>query len=235
MSVRIAAGQAFGRQGQGEWQELDGPADMFAPGGDPLGFLAGARDFTADGAETGALDGRTLTFTRYGFRLDGPAFAEHMRARLEEQLRRRGELPPGVSLRSSGTYRGMTGHGTLWVDDAGLPRRLELDLTMPGQAGDDSIVASVASDFLDFDRARLALSTTRFTDSPAAWLAYRLEVHGPALRELALGLALCLAAAVRAPNSIPSVSCPRTAGTGAPVPALGTVDSGRLFGGSSSV
>lgn len=193
ISIRVADGRALGRQGQGEWQELDSPAELFAPGGDPLGFLAGARDFTDEGAETRELAGATLRFTRYGFRLDGPAFAEAMRARLADQLRRQGKLPPGMQLQSADTYRRMTGQGTLWVDADGLPRRLELRMSIPGELAGAETSATVVSDFLDFDRAHLALATTSLFDSPTAWLSYNLELHGPALRELASGLALALA------------------------------------------
>lgn len=46
VEVRVAGDRAYARQGAQPWQEIDDFTGMFAPGGDFMAFLAGARDIT---------------------------------------------------------------------------------------------------------------------------------------------------------------------------------------------
>ena len=45
IQMRVEDGKTYGRVGSGEWQEMEGASDTFAPGQDPMAYLAGARDF----------------------------------------------------------------------------------------------------------------------------------------------------------------------------------------------
>jgi hypothetical protein len=98
IGIRIENGQTFGRLGQGEWEEVDNIADGFAPGGDPLGFLAGATNIQAAGSESRQYGDVELTLTRYTFDLDGHAFGEHMRLQSVEAMQKYGPIPPNVKL-----------------------------------------------------------------------------------------------------------------------------------------
>ena len=53
IDLKIEAGQAYGRlHAAADWTPIDQSTDLFAPGGDPLGFLAAAENVAAMGAET---------------------------------------------------------------------------------------------------------------------------------------------------------------------------------------
>lgn len=193
MALRIKDGQTLGRRGQGAWQPVDISADVFAPGGDPLAFLASAANIQFLGSESRALDGGAqVRYERYAFDLDGRAFAAAMRERLEQQLRQRGELPAGVSLDTAALAGGLRGRGELWLDADGLPRRLSTQLDLPAQPGGEQIHAAVTTDYFDFDRSRLALISTPFTANPLGWLGLRLADIAPGLSEGAAGLLLAL-------------------------------------------
>lgn len=60
-----------GRVGAGAWQKVDLDTASFAPGGDPLGFLAAARDVKPGPAETRELGDTTLSYSTFTFELDG--------------------------------------------------------------------------------------------------------------------------------------------------------------------
>ncbi len=74
-----------------------------------------------------------VTFTRYSFGIDGPAFADYSRNQLQLALQARGELPQGMMLNPSPYYAAMTGTGELWVGEDGLPLRQILRLQFPEQ------------------------------------------------------------------------------------------------------
>ena len=94
LGLKVENGKSFvrsqGPAGWGDWQEADGAFDGFAPDGDFLAYLAAVRDIQAHAPETHTIAGRTVTFTRYSFTLDGPAYAASMRDSMEEALRARG-------------------------------------------------------------------------------------------------------------------------------------------------
>lgn len=51
IAVKIEDGQAYGRRGAGdEWIDLESAPDLFAPGGDPLGFLVATEHVRVLGA-----------------------------------------------------------------------------------------------------------------------------------------------------------------------------------------
>ena len=65
--VRVEGGQTYTRQGADPWQKVTSFSDSFAPGGDPMAFLAGAKNVML---QPPAASDRGLT--RYTFELDGP-------------------------------------------------------------------------------------------------------------------------------------------------------------------
>lgn len=200
LEVRQADGQSEGRVGGGAWKPIDLDTTSFAPGGDPLGFLSGARDVQAGPAETRTLGSTTRTYASYTFTLDGRAFARYLEQTLLPRLRAQGKLPSWASPDLVGQYQNLSGTGTLWVDPDGLPERLQAEVQLPGQRGASAVRASIRTDYSDFNRQRLGLASTGFGENPGGWLAYRLgELRGraPSLGASAASLlALLLAVAL---------------------------------------
>lgn len=156
VELRIDQGGTFVRQQGGMWEKYPGASDLYAPGGDMLGYLAAVRDVRLAGAEP--RDGESLT--RYTFRIDGPAFAEYMRDRQQEALARQGKLPPGVTLTPSEQHRKLSGSGELVLGADGLPARQLLVISLPGEAG-QSATTRMTIDFDDYGPLQPAL--------PFAW------------------------------------------------------------------
>ncbi|MEZ4679185.1 MAG: LamG-like jellyroll fold domain-containing protein [Caldilineaceae bacterium] len=164
VEMRVTEGQAFARHGDDAWQPLDNADSLFAPNNDPLAFLAAIKDVRAvpeaggPGVENAA--DPSATIRTFSFAVDGPAFADHLRTQMEQTLRARGELPPGVRLESDAGYRKLAGTGTLWIDGDGLPLRLYLTLALPPEANGDQVTAVIRTDFSGFDLAQLTPLTT---------------------------------------------------------------------------
>lgn len=164
LDLRIVDGVAFGRaNSDAEWRELDNEAatgDLFAPSGDPLGFVVAATEVRLLKESTQDLlfdkllpDSYTTNITRYAFTIDGLRFARHMRAQLEDQLRRRGELPAGLHLEMAREYVDMVGHGELWLNGDGLPVRQIIHLEFPPQAdASEWLEAKMTTTFSDWDQ-----------------------------------------------------------------------------------
>ncbi|WP_322494319.1 hypothetical protein, partial [Chloroflexus sp.] len=98
--LRIVAGQTWVRQGEGAWEEYSGLGDLFAPGGDVLGYLNAVRDVQPLGEEQ--IAGRAVT--RYAFQIDAMALERYLRERQQAALRQANRLPPGVELRPADEY-----------------------------------------------------------------------------------------------------------------------------------
>lgn len=168
--IRVRDGKAYGRAiGGGAWQEIDDFNGTFAPGNDPLAYLAGAKDLRLLSPED-APEGVQI----YAFDLDGPAFASYLRARLEDQLRRSGELPPGLSLDTPRTYRAMNGDGELWLDADGLPLRLQMDIAFPDPQSGERITADIRTDFSGFQEE--AVQGLAFWQNPGGWITAALHL-----------------------------------------------------------
>jgi len=155
LEVEVVNGRTRGRIGDGEWQELDDISQLVAPGRDNLGFLAAAINVQHTGSETRA----GIIFDRYIFDIDGPAFADYTRQQMEEELARKGALPPGVTLQASDLYADMTADGEIWIDEQGLPLRMVADLSFPPDDSEQTDV-TITTDFSDWDQSLLAAATT---------------------------------------------------------------------------
>ncbi|MEZ4867015.1 MAG: LamG-like jellyroll fold domain-containing protein [Caldilineaceae bacterium] len=156
LALKITDGHTYGRRGASEeWTELEQTPDFFAPGGDPLGFLAamenvralspgekGMEDFSAPAELLDVAYGDQTGITRYAFTLSGPKFARFMKEQMESELRRKGELPPSISLSTASQYMEMTGHGEIWVNAKGLPVRQLIHVDLPEGANTNGQMAA---------------------------------------------------------------------------------------------
>ncbi|MCB0124140.1 MAG: thrombospondin type 3 repeat-containing protein, partial [Caldilineaceae bacterium] len=161
IAVKVEEGQAYGRQGSGgAWVELEQTPDLFAPGGDPLGFLVAVEDVRQLGADAAGMEDfsapaelRSVVYgeehiSRYAFTLSGPKFARFMKEQMEAELRRKGELPGSMSLSTADQYMEMTGHGEMWIGAEGLPVRQLIHVEFPPQAGvDGPMLADISTAF----------------------------------------------------------------------------------------
>ncbi|MBM7844941.1 LamG-like jellyroll fold domain-containing protein [Herpetosiphon giganteus] len=196
-SLRLHKGQVEQRQGLGAWQ----PGDVqdlngIAPAGNLLSFLIAADDVQVLGQETRAFDtasGATLdlslTYDHVGFSLDGSRLADQLAPMLEQHIRASRNVPAHVVLDAGQAYRTMQGRGELWIDEAGLPRRIALTIEFPAQRGQGRSVATIVGDYSNFDHSRLALASTPFSADPITWMRFRLIEGLPALRLLILQIA----------------------------------------------
>jgi len=154
LAVRVADGKTYTQQNGGAWQESSDFTQAIAPAGDFMSYLVAARDVTDLGQETRA----GLTFTRYAFRMDGPTFALAVRQQIDEAMRQKGDVPPGVTFEVPAYYRDMTGSGELWVGEDGLPIRQILSLQFP-QQDDEFVSAHIVVDFSQFGQGQVAATT----------------------------------------------------------------------------
>jgi hypothetical protein len=168
VEIRIEGNQAYGRPIGGIWKEIEAfsGGTAFAPGSDPLAYLAGAKNIQP-------LDGG-MYYTRYTFDVDGPAFAAYVRERLEDQLRRSGKLPAGMTLDTPRAYREMGGQGEIWLDKNGLPLRLAVDLDYPVAETGERVSASIQTDFSGFPVQAEEVASQ--SENSIAWLSQFLDL-----------------------------------------------------------
>jgi len=160
VEIRVDGERAYARQGTQDWQEINNFAELFAPQGDFMAFLAAARNVQREDTVPDA--------SRFTFDIDGRAYAAYLRDQMTRYLAERGELPPGVELDLPKSYVDMTGDGELWLDAAGYPLRQILRLRFPPRPDEHEIHAEVTVDF-DFSMpppSSLTLDGSRFTFDP---------------------------------------------------------------------
>jgi Ca2+-binding RTX toxin-like protein len=200
VEVRVLNGKTQLRQGAGAWRDAPGITDAAAPQGDVMAYLAAVRDIEAHAPETHA----GIVFTRYSFRVDGPAFAGYMRDQIEATMRAQGQLAPGAQLDVPPFYARMTGSGELWVDNTGLPLRQILNLDFPEQNG-ETLAAKITVDFSDYPPAPAGLALLAVDPATilpqlsalALWLAFAIIlVRGWRSRRLFRTLSWALLAAL---------------------------------------
>jgi len=145
VQVRVEGDHAEVRQGDQPWQPVGDFTGLFAPESDFMTYLVAARDVADHGPDSRG----GLSFSRYGFTIDGPAYAAYVRDQMQHQMELKGDLPPGGRLELPRQYAEMTGSGELWVSLDGLPLRQMLHLQLPGQ-DKEQITAEVTVDFSEF-------------------------------------------------------------------------------------
>ena len=149
----------------GERQRMDDPAGVAAPTGDYLAYLQAAREVR----ELPAVEAGGVRYDRLAFILDGPAFAKHVRQRLEEQVA--ADLPEGARLQPPASLKTLSGQGELWIGPNGLPRRQVLELTLPDASEEYAAEARIITDFSDFGLPTASLSTSpHLPISPSPYL-----------------------------------------------------------------
>jgi hypothetical protein len=145
VEVRIEGDRAYGRQIGQSWQEIDDFSGSFAPGNDLMAYLAGASNVRELPDQAPG-----ISYTRYAFDVDGPAFAAYLRDQLERYLLEKGELPLGLTLDVAREHREITGQGEVWLDERGLPLRLTVHLVYPQQPNGERVEADIQTDFSGF-------------------------------------------------------------------------------------
>ncbi|MFN8445016.1 MAG: LamG-like jellyroll fold domain-containing protein [Caldilineaceae bacterium] len=173
VEMKVEDGVAWGRGDNGIWQKVESNHDLFAPGGDPLGFLNAAinirqtSDVALPSPSLFTSPSPHLSYARYTYDLDGPAFANYMRQTLTRDLARKGDLPPGITLDASPIYQAMRGSGEIWIDnDSGLPLRQIIDVQLP-PTGNEQVSAHIVTDFHDWAGAPPV--------TLQAWLQWRVQ------------------------------------------------------------
>ncbi len=167
VAVKVENGKTYVQEGLGAWREHEGLTDGFAPQGDFMSFLTALRDPVAHAPE----ERSGIRFTRYTFRLDGPALAEYMRKQSEDLLSRRGELPLGARIEMPAYYRDMVGDGELWIDSQGLPLRQILRMRFPEQ-NEEVVQAEIVTIFSGFGQATGAMAALQGGKVSYLWSAF---------------------------------------------------------------
>ncbi len=124
----------------GQWRVVENPLGSAAPVADALSLLSVARDVAA--VDVGS------AFSSYRFTIDGARYAEIQRERLQTLAQR--ELPPGVEVQAPAVYQRMSGTGQVWIDGDGLPRRVVVDLSLPGISASSDARVHAQVDYRDF-------------------------------------------------------------------------------------
>lgn len=143
MGIVQDGARSFLRQGS-RLVPVPNPAGAAAPTGDYLAFLAGAVNVRE--IDPGTAGGER--HRRFSFDIDGQRLSEHLEQELQRQLG--GALPGGIRVSPVPLVAQLTGSGTLWVDEAGLPSRQELALSLPRASADYGAQVRVQSEFRDF-------------------------------------------------------------------------------------
>ncbi|MCP4543221.1 MAG: LamG domain-containing protein, partial [Chloroflexi bacterium] len=215
VELKVENGQAYGRlDATGDWTQVDdNTVDLFAPGGEPLGFLIAAENVqvmeignkvpgeSAPTPDEVIANPQILLFegqpsAHYSFDISGPRYAEYMRREMQDQLRREGELPVGVNLGVSKQYIDMEASGELWLDADGLPVRQIIRMQFPPErGGSDWLEAEISTSFYGWEqqdegKSQASLFLGRLVNDPLTSLGTGLESLTPEKLET-LGLVLC--------------------------------------------
>ncbi|MEZ4618197.1 MAG: hypothetical protein R2867_22155 [Caldilineaceae bacterium] len=168
LQMKSEGGRLWVRQAESAWEEAANFTDALMPDGDFMSFLAGATAVVNLGEETRG----ATTFTRYGYQLDGDAFARYMRDQWQQRMLRDGELAPNSQLQLPAQLKALTGHGELWVRADGLPLRQLVTLNFPTEENRPT-----------GDRSEAAIDVLfRFDEAAAAQLAPSAVGSSPVVR-----------------------------------------------------
>ena len=110
----------------GKLKPVENTLNLADQSNDPLGYLAAADQVTL----LDPPDGQP-SLVRYGFIIDGPRYAEYIRQQAEAAMKAEPGAPEGLTVQPAPVLQALTGQGELWVNQAGLPMRLMLDLVLP--------------------------------------------------------------------------------------------------------
>ncbi|MEZ4592419.1 MAG: hypothetical protein R3D55_14945 [Chloroflexota bacterium] len=114
---------------QGEKILTENMAGLASPNGDYLSYLAAAENVQPCEADSAPFDTAVSCYT---YKINGPAFAEHVRTQMQAQLEKTpGASSLGLQAGASPVLQRMSGAGKVWLDAHGLPLRQKIDMTMP--------------------------------------------------------------------------------------------------------
>ncbi|HQZ70001.1 MAG TPA: hypothetical protein PK826_01580 [Anaerolineae bacterium] len=174
LELKVDKGQTFARRKGADWEAVGAVSTLFAPGDDAAAFLAVARDSSWVERTTRSIPGyRQAVFDHFNFTVDDAALAGRLRAAMTNEMKERGRLPAGLRMEMGGLFTDSIGRGQAWVDERGLPARLQVDFEWPEGIGGERRSATVSTDFKDYDQARLLPA---FAAHPGAWLVGALRV-----------------------------------------------------------
>lgn len=180
LQIKIENGIGYGRLSEDNpWTEVDMATDLFAPGGDPMGFLASAENMRivdapiTNNAFPAELLPVSLTsnITRYQFGVDGKKYATTLRDQLEDQLIHSGELPANITLQLAQHYVDMTGSGEIWIyrgaDGRELPIRQIVQLDFPVEEGaSEWVSAEITTSFSDWSESPQETFANTWQENP---------------------------------------------------------------------
>ena len=170
-----------------EWEDLGTVNDFFAPGGDPLGFLAGATDIEkASGDESSPL-------SHYTFSFSGHAFGRFITDALTREMIANGEVMPDTRLDVTEAYRRMIGSGEIAIDEQGYPTHIRLDLDLGSQEGGEQIIATLEMYYSDYQQDVVNPTAVWFTPAGFGSALLDISAQNPALPNyLAISFAFLL-------------------------------------------
>ncbi|MDM8527041.1 hypothetical protein QUF58_02410 [Anaerolineales bacterium HSG24] len=194
LEMKVEQGKSYGRlNASEEWTEVETQSDIFAPGGDPLGYLNAATNVrmgeyaNSDDASASAnnplADLPIHPFAHspiriFAFDINGPAYAQYIQAETKAELRRRGELPAGMDIGLSEAYLTMTGHGEIWLDEDGFPVRQIIHIEFPAteKAALNYYSADITTDFSNWREAtgvneQIVFAIQRLWNNPESMLS----------------------------------------------------------------
>ena len=158
--IEIDGLDARGRtSAESEWEEFGSVNEFFAPGGDPLGFLAGAtqiQKIELDTSDLGVTDAPSAfrlppsAFRLYSFTFSGYEFGRFVTDEMTHQLIASGEMMPERRLEVADTYRRMNGTGEIQIDDAGYPVEIRIELDMGVLETGEQATADIHLTYQDF-------------------------------------------------------------------------------------
>ena len=142
---------------EGEKVLVENPAGLTSPTGDYLSYLAAAENVRL--CESDATPFATAVAC-YTYAINGPKYAEHVRQQMQAQLAKTpGAAALDVNVDVSPVIKQISGQGTVWLDDNGLPLRQKIDMHMP-EADDryDADVRMVIDYHFDAEAVAAALA-----------------------------------------------------------------------------
>ena len=186
--------QAKGRiDANGEWEELGTVNEFFAPGGDPLGFLAGATNIQQINPTAEPDSSLVTRHSSFTFDFSGHAFGRFVTDALTQELIASGEVMPNTNLEIADVYRRMSGSGQISIDEQGYPTHIKLDIDLGTQATGEQMIASLDMYYSAFQQNRGNPTAVWFTPAGLGEALTTAATQNPALpNQIAISLALVL-------------------------------------------
>ena len=192
VEVEIDGLEARGRTSvDGEWESLGSLDEFLIPGGDPLGFLAGATYIKALPATNSNGD---ESLSLYAFSFSGYQFGRFITDEVTQKLIASGTLMPDHQAEIPPIYHQMTGSGEIAINSAGYPTWIKIDLDIGTLETGEEATIDVFLTYKDFsaEPAELIDNPTAVWFTPQTFLQ-NVAVQNPELpNQVAITIALLL-------------------------------------------